>query len=59
MESHNINYTLVYSIMSFNASLNNSNQLNPDCICLNRYCAFDPDGAAIGTGRDIVYEVIR
>ncbi|CAD8108187.1 unnamed protein product [Paramecium primaurelia] len=59
LESQNMNYTLVYSIMSFHSSYENSLQTNPDCICQNRYCAFDPDGPAIGSGRDVVYEVLR
>ncbi|CAK65226.1 unnamed protein product (macronuclear) [Paramecium tetraurelia] len=59
LKDQNINYTLVYSIMSFNNEVDGVQQPNSDCICQNKYCAFDPDGAAIGTGRDVVYEVLR
>ncbi|CAD8123981.1 unnamed protein product [Paramecium sonneborni] len=59
LQDQNINYTLVYSIMNFQSESYKNNETNPDCICQNRYCAFDPDGDAIGTGKDVVNEVLR
>ncbi|CAD8106358.1 unnamed protein product [Paramecium primaurelia] len=59
LEDQNINYTLVYFMMSFNSTILEINQRDSDCICQNRYCVFDPDGSGIATGRDVVQEILR
>jgi hypothetical protein len=32
---------------------------HPDCLGGGRYCALDPDGPNVGTGRDVVEESLR
>ncbi|CAK69088.1 unnamed protein product (macronuclear) [Paramecium tetraurelia] len=59
LKNQDINYTLVYFMMSFNDTTPIVNQKDADCICSNRYCVFDPDGYGIGTGKDVVYEILR
>ncbi|CAK61079.1 unnamed protein product (macronuclear) [Paramecium tetraurelia] len=59
LQKENVNYTLVYEIFSTNTT-ETEHFTDPDnCICSRRYCAEDPDGAGIATGKNIIQEIIR
>jgi hypothetical protein len=31
----------------------------PNCLAVGRYCSYDPDGAGVANGRNVVEEILR
>ncbi|CAD8116226.1 unnamed protein product [Paramecium sonneborni] len=59
LKNEKVNYTLLYSIFNSNNTQSDYSIDESNCICQRRYCAMDPDGEGIGTGRNIIEEAIR
>ncbi|CAD8118985.1 unnamed protein product [Paramecium sonneborni] len=59
LKNEQVNYTLLYSIFNSNNSETEYLIDESNCICERRYCAIDPDGEGIGSGKNIIEESIR
>ncbi|CAD8199430.1 unnamed protein product [Paramecium octaurelia] len=57
--NENVNYTLVYEIFNTNTTETENFTDADNCICSRRYCAEDPDGTGVATGKNIIEEIIR
>ncbi|CAK59399.1 unnamed protein product (macronuclear) [Paramecium tetraurelia] len=61
LKQEDVGYKIVYQILAGNTiGKDIEYQIDADnCICSRRYCAIDPDGKGVASGRNIVEEVLR